>query len=110
MEIKEKLPLNVTFSSDEMTLEDICINGEGSNVSFNLIHYVRFDDWWLIKILLKHKTQVFAAIILFRDALGNIKYSRDNIFTLEEKSFIRIKQDIIEYTDSINKKLIKIII
>jgi hypothetical protein len=59
-------------------------SGEGDKIRFNMIQFVCFTTTWLIKISICVKSQPFCFIVFYRDAYGGVRYSNDNLYTIED--------------------------
>lgn len=74
------------FQSVETLKKPFKLHGEGEDCFFNTLQYLRFKgDWWLVKLEIRNKTQTYAAIVIFIDMFGNIRFSKDNIFSISEE-------------------------
>ena len=87
------------FKKEVELAEPMLLEGTGpENVSFNMIEYLKFKgDWWLVKLSIKKKSQLFAAIVLFVDQFGTIRYSKDNIFSVSEANSLILKNLVSEF-------------
>jgi hypothetical protein len=86
---KKDLKQKPTYISEIIDIPkeiDIYQKGDGTKPRLNKIQLVEFDNsWWLVKISYHVRTQAYCYIVMYIDSLGNIKYSHDNIFTLNSK-------------------------
>lgn len=95
----EEKPNKPTFVSEYLPLDpELEMEGEGEKCLLNTIQYLKFiEGWWIIKIMLVKRKQIFAAIMAYADIYGNIRFSKDNVFSISEPSCIHLKSLITNY-------------
>lgn len=59
--------------------------GEGDQIRFNKIQFTCFETTWLVRMSITKNNQPYCFIILYRDAYGKTRYSRDNIYSIATK-------------------------
>lgn len=59
--------------------------GEGDNLRFNKVQFVSFETTWLIRLSITKAYQPFCFILLYRDSYGRVNYTKDNIYSLQDK-------------------------
>ena len=95
--MNKKEPTHVTKVLDIPEGTEIFQKGDGTIPRFNKIQFIEFDsEWWIVKISVQVRTQPLCFIIIYVDQLGNIKYSKDNIYSINTREEENILSDYIK--------------